>query len=430
MTRRSQAALTIVILLEMMGVFAAVASGNPANRGALSSGLGIIIWPLIVFEVALYGALTLCAVREYEKVVRAARGAWPFLLIAAAALTSSAWSIDPGATLRRAAVIMGTTLIAVYCAASYSMEAFQRLLVISLLVMLAASGVAYFVHPYLVIDPASGGSFQGLTGAKNYFGEYMALLVLLTITWNWGERWRLTRPLIGAGAVGLMLAAHSATAILSLAPVALLLLPCFVFVRRAPRLAIPVLTLLLTAGMFAGRLAAPSGSSLLSAMGKDSTLTGRTEIWSVAQEAISRRRVLGYGFDAFWESPSGGLLFDDELGWAVPHSHNGYLEILLGLGWSGMALFGFAILRTGRDALRYAWRPEGFLSMWPLAFLTVLLLHAITEADLLARHGLPYFVLVVISTQLVLRKSDRNHEANARYPTTSDVDSVPELTTA
>lgn len=430
MTRRVQDALAIVMLLEVMGVFAAVASGNPANREGLSSGLGTIIWPLIVFEVGLYGGLTFCAIRDYERVGRAARKAWPFLLIAAAALTSGAWSIDPGATLRRGAVIVGTTVIAVYCAAAYSIAAFQRLLVIALLVMLAASGVAFLVHPYLVIDPASGGSFQGLTGAKNYFGEYMALLVLLTITCEWGERWRGTRPLVRAGAVGLMLAAHSVTAILSLAPVVVLLFPGVAFVRRAPRLAIPVLTLLLTAGVFVGRVAAPSGSGLLSAMGKDSTLTGRTEIWSIAQQAISKRPVLGYGFDAFWESPRGGLLFDDELGWAVPHSHNGYLEILLGLGWCGMALVTVAILRTARDALFYAWRQQGLLSMWPLVFLTVLLLHAVTEADLLARHGLPYFVLVVISTQLVLRRTDRSSEAEAEHPAASEVDAVPELITA
>ena len=49
----------------------------------------------------------------------------------------------------------------------------------------------------------------------------MALLVLLTITYDWRTRWYWARLLIGTGAIGLLLAAHSATAILSLAPVVL-----------------------------------------------------------------------------------------------------------------------------------------------------------------------------------------------------------------
>src|ERR1035437_7396892 len=124
MTSRFQDGMTIAMLLEMMGVFAAVAAGNPANAGELSSGLGTISWPLIVFEIALFGVFTLYAIRDYGTVVRTARRAWPFLLIAAVALVSTTWSIDPGATLRRAAVISGTTLIGVYCAANYSIASF------------------------------------------------------------------------------------------------------------------------------------------------------------------------------------------------------------------------------------------------------------------------------------------------------------------
>ena len=396
--------MTIAMLLEMMGIFAAVAAGNPANAGELSSGLGTISWPLIVFEIALYGIFALHAVRDYEKMALAARRAWPFLLLAAQALVSTAWSIDPSATLRRAAVLSGTTLIGIYCAINYSIAAFHRLLIIALVAMVAASGVAYLYHPYLVIDPASGGSFQGLAGAKNYFGEYMALLVLLIITYGWSARRRWAQLVIGASGIGLLLAAHSVTAILSLAPVVLLLLPCIAFLRRAPGLAIPVLMLALVGGAFIANGTAKPENALLTTMGKDSTLTGREGIWAVAEQAISRRPVFGYGFDAFWESTHGGLLFDDELGWEVPHSHDGYLELLLGLGWCGMALLALAIARTARDALVWGWQSEGLSAMWPFLFLVVLLLHAITEADLVARHGLSYFLLVVISTRLAMHK--------------------------
>jgi exopolysaccharide production protein ExoQ len=403
MTHKVQDVVAIAMLMEMMGVFAAIAAGKPVDGAELSNGLGPVSWPLIVFEAALYGIFTFCAIRDYAMTAQAARKAWPFLLIAAAALASTAWTIDPDATLRRAAVISGTTLIGVYFAATYSIAAFKRLIIIALLGMIAASAVAYLIHPYLVIDPTSEGSIQGLTGAKNYFGEYMALLVLLTITYDWGPKRRLIQLGVGAGAIGLLIAAHTATAILSLAAGVLILLPCFLFLRRAPRLAIPVLTLILIAWAIVGPAFSTSKNAILDAVGKDQTLTGRSQIWAIAEQSIGRHPILGYGFDSFWESKRGGMLFDDELGWAVPHSHNGYIEVLLGLGWCGMALVTLAVVRTARDALGYGWQLRDISAMWPLMFLAILLLHAISEADLVARHGLSYMILVVVSTQLALR---------------------------
>jgi len=141
---------------------------------------------------------------------------------------------------------------------------------------------------------------------------------------------------------------------------------------------------------------------LTAAVDRDSTLTGRSNVWAVAWQAIERRPALGYGFDAFWESKQGGLQYESELGWAVPHSHDGYLEMLLGLGVCGMVLLALAIGRTSKDALIYYWRSRGIPSLWPVAFVVALLLHAITEADLVARHGLSYLVLIVLSIQLAL----------------------------
>ena len=47
------------------------------------------------------------------------------------------------------------------------------------------------------------------------------------------------------------------------------------------------------------------GNSLVRAMGKDWTLTGRTAIWTAVVERIDQRPLFGYGYDAFWSSASG-----------------------------------------------------------------------------------------------------------------------------
>jgi O-antigen ligase len=390
--------VTLAVLLEVMGVFAALAPGGPADGGSLNFGQPV----LIAFEILLYGVFAYIAVRENRKMLRVAGVAWPFILIGVAALCSTAWSLDPGTTLRRAAVILGTTIIGVYCGASYSIAEFQRLLIKGILIMVAASAVVYLFRPELIIDPNHGGSIQGLTGAKNYFGEYMVLLVILALTCDTLPKPRVSRFAICLLGIVLLMGAHSATALLSLVPVVLLVLPVLIFLRRAPGLAIPMLAVILTLAVVIGSVAAPTMGSLTAAVDRDSTLTGRSNVWAVAWQAIERRPALGYGFDAFWESKRGGLQYERELGWAVPHSHDGYLEMLLGLGVFGIMLLALAIGRTSKDALIYYWRSRGIPSLWPIAFVVALLLHAVTEADLVARHGLPYLVLIVLSIQLAL----------------------------
>jgi exopolysaccharide production protein ExoQ len=315
-------------------------------------------------------------------------------------LCSTAWSIEPGMTLRRAAVILGTTLIGVYCGATYSIAAFQKVVIRSIMVMLIASGAVFLVNPAMVIDPSYGGSLQGLTEAKNYFAEYLTLLLILVITDDRWPRLRGSRSLVLLGGAVLLFLAHSDTAVLSLLPVVIVVIPILLFLRRAPGLAIPVLAIILLVAIVAGIVAPPTTGSVFTAVGRDSGMTGRDNIWVVAWQAIEKRPFLGYGFDAYWGSPRGGQLYATQLGWMVPHSHDGYLETMLGLGMCGLGLVLLAIARTGLDAVRYYWKSQGLASVWPIALIVLLLLHAIAESDLVARHGLPYLVLIAVSIQL------------------------------
>jgi O-antigen ligase len=91
----------------------------------------------------------------------------------------------------------------------------------------------------------------------------------------------------------------------------------------------------------------------------DTTFTGRTDIWEFAIEALHMRPLLGYGFAAFWGSSSiENLVTNDQIEWAASasHSHNGYLDSALTMGYPGLALvmiaFVFAPLRNFSVAVR------------------------------------------------------------------------------
>ena len=84
---------------------------------------------------------------------------------------------------------------------------------------------------------------------------------------------------------------------------------------------------LLDAGLFLGLI------------GKDPTLTGRTDIWSAVIELISERPVFGWGYRAMWVPTDLVTMWVDmKTGeWGVPSAHNAFLEVTLELGLLGLA---------------------------------------------------------------------------------------------
>ncbi|MGO7785777.1 O-antigen ligase family protein, partial [Rhizobium ruizarguesonis] len=71
----------------------------------------------------------------------------------------------------------------------------------------------------------------------------------------------------------------------------------------------------------------------LEALGKDATLTGRVPLWELVDLEISDRWMFGYGYQAFWTvaNPEATRIWL-KIGWASPHAHNGYRDILLSFG--------------------------------------------------------------------------------------------------
>ena len=86
---------------------------------------------------------------------------------------------------------------------------------------------------------------------------------------------------------------------------------------------------------------------LLQLMGKDPTLTGRTDIWDLVIPYIYERPWLGWGYVAFWSTTNpAAMAIADTLHWFAPQAHNGPLEMLLHVGVLGTAFFVFLWART------------------------------------------------------------------------------------
>jgi O-antigen ligase len=115
----------------------------------------------------------------------------------------------------------------------------------------------------------------------------------------------------------------------------------------------------------------------LPSIGRDATLTGRTNIWQ-AVLAQHTNPLIGTGFESFWM----GQRMEDvwnmtERG--IQEAHNGYLELYLNLGYIGLGLLALIIV-TGYFSCMTLLRYNPNAGRIRLAFFTAALIYSLTEA--------------------------------------------------
>ena len=129
-------------------------------------------------------------------------------------------------------------------------------------------------------------------------------------------------------------------------------------------------------------VAAPD--TLLEMIGKDPTLTGRTEIWAYVIQGHLDEAVAGMGLFRFLAANQSRLAeISVAVGWGVPHAHNGLLECLLEVGVVGTALFALLLIRTIVLALRCLRTPERALAISTISCCAGILLVGVSEPVLL-----------------------------------------------
>jgi len=145
------------------------------------------------------------------------------------------------------------------------------------------------------------------------------------------------------------------------------------------------------------------GGGVLSAMGRNPTLTGRTELWSDALPDIKVEPVLGHGY---MTSRFIGMELEER--WDAGHLHNAALEILYCNGFIGLAIIAFMIYRAGgnlRRARKSSRRAGAVLVAGAIALAIDLLLNGITEATFGGRPSAFFlFFLALIATSEILQR--------------------------
>jgi len=128
------------------------------------------------------------------------------------------------------------------------------------------------------------------------------------------------------------------------------------------------------------------------ALGRDATLTGRTEIWKFALEMVTKP-LLGAGFESFWlgdnveRMNTAGMRIGNEV-------HNGYLEIYLDLGWIGLLLLTAVIVNAYRNVTKIL-KDDFEYGRLLMAFFIIVVFYNITESAFRPMQLLGFIFLIV-----------------------------------
>jgi O-antigen ligase len=340
---------------------------------------------------------------------------WPAL-----AIMSALWSLNPGLSQYHGMQLLATVLVGFLLSIFARIDRFVPLLFTALSASAVLSAAFVLINPGVGI--AGGGEWQGLYAHKNLMGSMMGLLIIAAAC-LFLEGWH--RWLTGGAmlfATMLLLLSRSGTAIVVLG-VTLAVLPIAAIVRRGIVAAAMAAGFVILAGAAGLIMIEDYGYDIsqlvLRALGKDETLTGRTVLWNVANDAYESRPWSGFGFKAWWTSEETGAPFIKYIvGSEAGSFHNTYLEVAVAFGHAGPFLLVVGLLASSIAALRAFVLDSRPTALWPLLTVVFIALSCTAETMLFTNHSLFQLLLVVAAAgatrHISLLRSQQGRAAQSR----------------
>jgi len=395
----------VALLFYLMGV-ANLLFYSDLDTDAAMALQGSLHWQITLIQSGLALSAACLIATRWRRFARAALLAWPLLLLAAIQVLSIAWSIDPAISARKVLFEIVMLSIGIYLGERYTTHTLAKLLANTLCLGMAVIAVLYLAAPRYVMDSGEQGALKGLSQNKNGFGFYIGLTVALLLLVRFRcHNW--PRYLCLPMAFGMLLLSRSMTSIAS-AAIILLTLPVWLIARLPSKQRLVGYVSVAVALSVFGCLSAVYPEQLLTLMGKNTTLTGRTRVWSQLLIAIRHHPILGYGYGAFWTGLRGESL--DVLvaaGWIVPSAHNAYLDLYLALGVPGAAAAIVVLWDALRKAIEYIRAEPGWPGLWPIACLMFILIHGLGESEFIYDSSFACCIFTAVYTSLALRSARR-----------------------
>jgi O-antigen ligase len=326
------------------------------NVGDTEGELAIDAMATVNQAVVLLGGIGF-ALRHRHACAAALGDVWPFLLLLALAVLSGLWSQAPLSSLRRSLTLATLLLFAASAHAVFGTFLMCRIQVAAMWIAAFASFAVAALVPASGFDVGSyAGAVRGVFTQKNNLGDAMVVGMIALSGLVMHRRRIVPTDLASiALALGTVVLAQATTSLLLCLAVGLATAVILLVLDGRP-----LARFCLLSGLMAAFLAAwivyAVPIDVFTVLGKDSSLTGRTEVWSAVRHAIADGSALGYGYSAFWlpETQAAQNVWA-AIGWITPSAHSGYLEVQLELGLPGLVLVAVLALTSLGVAGRAWW---------------------------------------------------------------------------
>lgn len=419
--RFAEHAFTLVSLVHYSGgplvvIFSGGANeGDQEAAGASTDNSFILLLFFVIYLVTLF-----LLVLRWKKVVYVLSKDQFIWVLIALAVASFLWSTNPSKTISRSIALIGTTLFGLYLASRYSMK--QQLQMLGWMygiAILLSFLFAVALPKYGVMGGLHAGAWRGIYNHKNTLAKVIVpgIIVFLLLALDSRKHRRFLWCGVGL-ALLLLLLSTAKTSLLNLLTL-LFAFAAFKILRWRYHLMIPSLTALSAVGATVYVWMTANAETLLGSIGKDTTLTGRGDLWPLVLQRIWEKPWLGYGYGAFWnglDGESSSVWYAS--GWTPPNSHNGFLDVLLGLGWVGMSILAIGFFTISfPKALVWVRQSQTSEGLWPALYMTYLVLANLGESTLMIQNDIFWvlYTAVAFSVQLPHERRQRVVQEDSIY---------------
>ena len=343
------------------------------------------------FFFTCYVATIALAIAHYKAIVRAIRSNKILFLIPPILVTGIFISINPISVMTNTLqIVVGILAAAQLALAHHSRESrtnlYSSVLLASSPIIICSLGLLLLIqlHPFEFI--MSNKRFGGFAGNPNTLGSISAISIWASLALLTTYRLSVAKKLFIAINIALCILcialSGSGTSIV-LVVLTVLVFGWFLLSSRLSSnktLGLYALTIVFATLSFIALLTVYTPEQLLEKiyvqLGKDSTMTGRTDLWGIALEAIRQKWLLGWGFDSHQSVMADPLFHID-----YNHFHNGFLDTFLAGGIVLLTATVLILLSYLKKFLQIQFQTQ---QLFPLAFpLIYIVLLNISEYSLL-----------------------------------------------
>jgi len=333
------ATASILVLMVLVLIAPIMTAEGPADGGgntARQIGYGL----LFLFTVGAVGA--------FKRPRRLLAPPISMIIAIGWCWLSLTWALDPSISVRR---IILTTLVfwTIFLAVeNCGFDRTIKAIMIALTVILIVNYVAILVSPTTAIhqpgeshDSGLVGDWRGVLPQKNFTGAVCALTIL--IFGFYGQRkdlfWRL--PIITAA--GFFLAMTESKT--SIGMLGLAALVGVLYLASRPQLRLILVPIVAIAGCAAMLYWIGAWDEALGPFSRRDGLTGRVQIWPYLVNYAQDHPFTGAGYGSFWNIGEASPIYAYSKNWVstLSSGHNGFLDLLVQVGWPGVIL---AVLAT------------------------------------------------------------------------------------